>query len=105
MERKKIPYSEHTSIEPFIESVDVLYVTRVQKERFKSKAQYEKLKSAFVITGDIANRMKKGAIIMHALPRITEITPEVDSNPRAAYFRQAQNGLYARMALLHMLLK
>ena len=105
LERKKIPYSEHTSIEPFIESVDVLYVTRVQKERFKSKAQYEKLKSAFVITGDIANRMKKGAIIMHALPRITEITPEVDSNPRAAYFRQAQNGLYARMALLHMLLK
>lgn len=101
----KIPFTEHATIDHFLSKVDVLYVTRVQKERFASHAQYEKLKSAFVITEAIANKMKKNAIIMHALPRITEITPEVDDNPRAAYFRQAQNGLYMRMALLEMLLK
>lgn len=105
MKSHRMPYTEHSSLDPFIGKVDILYVTRVQKERFASQAQYEKLKSAFVITPAIVKKMKKSAIIMHALPRITEITPEVDSDPRAAYFRQAQNGLYIRMALLEMLLK
>lgn len=105
MKSHNIPFTEHKKLDPFIDKVDILYVTRVQKERFASQAQYEKLKSAFVITPAIAAKMKTTAIIMHALPRITEITPEVDSDKRAAYFRQAQNGLYMRMALLEMLLK
>ena len=104
LQEKKIPYAEHASVDSFIASVDVLYVTRVQKERFASQDEYERLKNAYVIDKNTIKKMKQEAIIMHALPRITEIASEVDSDPRAAYFRQAQNGLYIRMALLKMLL-
>ncbi len=104
LHEKNIPFSEYHELDGFLADVDILYVTRVQKERFESQAEYERLKSAFVITPQILTRMKKKSIVMHALPRVTEISPEVDSDPRAAYFRQAQNGLYIRMALLKELL-
>ena len=87
-----------------IEGADVVYVTRVQEERFASAGDYESVKDAYVLTGEIAHTLRPGAVIMHALPRLNEIAPEVDLDPRAAYFRQARNGLYARMALLAAML-
>ncbi len=80
--------------------VDVLYMTRVQKERFVNVADYEKVKDSFILTPEHVAKLKGDAIIMHPLPRINEIDPAIDGDSRAAYFRQAQNGLYVRMALL-----
>ena len=83
----------------------MFYVTRVQRERFDNMQDYELLRDSYVINSDTLEKMKKDAIIMHPLPRVTEIAVEVDKDPRAAYFRQALNGLYVRMALLQMILK
>ena len=83
-----------------IGEVDVLYVTRVQKERFTDLAQYEEVKDFFAITPEIMAAARRDMILLHPLPRITEIAPEVDTDPRAAYFRQVQNGMFLRMALL-----
>ncbi len=91
---------ETATLEDVMEGADVVYVTRVQGERFASANEYEAVKNAFVFNGQTAERLKPGAVIMHALPRLNEIAPEVDLDPRAAYFRQARNGLYVRMALL-----
>ena len=99
------PFATTDDLESILPKVDVLYMTRIQKERFASLSDYEKVKNAFVLNGAMVQRMKKKSIILHPLPRVTEITPDVDTDPRAAYFRQAQNGLYVRMALLAMLLK
>jgi aspartate carbamoyltransferase catalytic subunit len=86
--------------------VDVVYQTRIQKERFGDRiAEYEQCRGVYVISSESLRLMKAGAIVMHPLPRLDEIAMEVDSDPRAAYFRQAQNGLYVRMALLSMVLK
>lgn len=87
-----------------VESSDVLYVTRVQRERFKDTAEYEKTKDAFIISPDTLTHAKDKMIVMHPFPRVNEITPEVDKDPRAAYFRQMEYGLYVRMALLAMVL-
>ena len=95
---------ETVSLDGSVEEADVVYVTRVQGERFPSVAEYEAVKDAYVLTTRTAARLKQGAVIMHALPRLNEIAPEVDLDPRAAYFRQARNGLYVRMALLSLLL-
>jgi len=94
------PYRETEDITEVIADVDVLYVTRVQKERFEDPAEYEKLKDFYVITPKLLERAKEKMIVMHPFPRVYEISYEVDSDPRAAYFRQIQNGLYIRMALL-----
>ena len=83
---------------------DVLYVTRVQKERFENLDEYEEVKSAYVITPETMKRAKQRMILMHPLPRVGEIDMEVDQDPRAAYFRQMEYGLYIRMALLAMVL-
>ena len=83
---------------------DVLYVTRVQKERFEDPDLYESVKSAFVITPETMKSAKENMIVMHPLPRVGEISMEVDDDPRAAYFRQMEYGLYVRMALLAMVL-
>jgi carbamoyl-phosphate synthase/aspartate carbamoyltransferase/dihydroorotase/carbamoyl-phosphate synthase/aspartate carbamoyltransferase len=83
-----------------IENADVLYVTRVQKERFSDLAQYESVKDMYEITPEIMARAKKKMVVMHPLPRVGEIHYAVDSDPRAAYFRQVKNGMYIRMALL-----
>jgi len=83
-----------------IETADVLYVTRVQKERFADLTQYDEVKNYYHITPELMERAKPKMIIMHPLPRVGEIDSRVDQDPRAAYFRQVQNGMYIRMALL-----
>jgi aspartate carbamoyltransferase catalytic subunit len=87
-----------------IDDVDVVYQTRVQKERFTDPLEYEQARTAIRIDGAIMRQLPATAIVMHPLPRVDEIAPEVDSDPRAAYFRQAANGVAIRMALLEMLL-
>ncbi|MCA9866841.1 MAG: aspartate carbamoyltransferase, partial [Anaerolineales bacterium] len=82
------------------ENADVLYVTRVQKERFSDLDQYNEVKDQYIITPDLMRQAKEKMVVMHPLPRVGEISPEVDADPRAAYFRQVQNGMYIRMALL-----
>lgn len=89
------------SLTDTLTSTDILYVTRIQKERFVDLTEYENLKESYTITNQEAELMKPSARIMHPLPRVGEIAFEVDENPRAAYFRQMRNGLYIRMALLH----
>ncbi|MFC6645254.1 aspartate carbamoyltransferase [Granulicella cerasi] len=84
---------------------DVVYMTRVQQERFASVEEYEAVKSVYVLTEEIADQLKEEAIILHALPRLEELPAGVDRNLRAAYFKQAKNGLYVRMALLAYLLE
>ncbi len=83
-----------------IENADVLYVTRVQKERFADLAQYEQVKDHYEITSELMEQAKEKMVIMHPLPRVGEIHYDVDKDPRAAYFRQVQNGMFIRMALL-----
>jgi aspartate carbamoyltransferase catalytic subunit len=99
-----VTFHEGEKVEGVIEEADVAYITRVQRERFALMEEYEAVKDVYVIDAKIADRLKQHAIIMHALPRVNEIAPEVDVNSRAAYFRQAKNGLYIRMALLKYLL-
>ncbi len=99
-----IPQAEYNSLDPIIAESDVLYVTRVQKERFSDENEYESVKNAFVITPETMQRAKEDMIVMHPLPRVGEISMDVDDDPRAAYFRQMEYGLYVRMALLAMVL-
>jgi len=103
--KSNIFFSEETDLEKIAAQVDVIYQTRIQKERFGENIDdFEKAKDKYIIDNNILKVMKKRSIIMHPLPRVNEIKTEVDSDPRAAYFRQAQNGLYIRMALLKMIL-
>jgi aspartate carbamoyltransferase len=99
-----IPQAEHVELESVLPESDVLYVTRVQKERFEDLETYERVKGAFVITPDTMRRAKEHMIVMHPLPRVGEIDMAVDDDPRAAYFRQMEYGLYVRMALLALVL-
>lgn len=103
LQENGIPFEERPSLPADVSSVDVVYMTRVQKERFASEAEYNDVKDCCVITPETMQRIPMDAIVMHPLPRVTEIHPDVDKDPRAAYFRQATNGLYVRMALLQLL--
>jgi aspartate carbamoyltransferase catalytic subunit len=96
--------SEHATFDAVLAQTDVLYVTRVQKERFTDEADYEGVKGSYVITPEIMKAAKDDMIVMHPLPRVGEISIDFDSDPRAAYFRQMEYGLYVRMALLAMVL-
>ena len=100
LKNANIAFEELRSLDKKLPELDVLYMTRVQKERFVDIADYEKVKDLFILKKEHLKNMKKNAIIMHPLPKINEIEREVDDDPRAAYFRQAKNGLYVRMALL-----
>jgi len=104
VEEKGIPQKEFSKLEDVLPATDVLYVTRVQKERFEDPVDYEKVKNSFVVDTEIMKTAKKEMIVMHPLPRVGEISPDFDDNPRAAYFRQMEYGLYVRMALLAMVL-
>jgi len=84
--------------------VDVVYMTRIQKERFTDPAAYEAVKGVYRMDKAAMERMRRYAILMHPLPRVDEISPDVDGDPKSAYFRQARNGLHVRMALLDRLL-
>jgi len=94
------PTHETYDVHEIIGDVDVLYVTRVQRERFADQAQYEEVKDYYVITPELMAKAKEKMIVMHPLPRVSEISYAVDDDPRAAYFRQMENGMYMRMALL-----
>jgi len=102
--KRNVPQAEYSSLEEVLPETDVLYVTRVQKERFEDPAEYEKVKGAYVIDPAVMKPAKKDMIVMHPLPRVTEISMDFDDDPRAAYFRQMEYGLYVRMALLAMVL-
>jgi len=101
---KGLPQEEHLTLDEVLPKTDVLYVTRVQRERFDNLKEYEQVKDAYVITAKTLEKAKDRMIIMHPLPRVNEIAMEVDKDPRAAYFRQMEYGLYVRMALLAMVL-
>ena len=101
---KNIAQHEYTDLNAVLAETDILYVTRIQKERFTDPTEYESVKDAYVITPEIMERAKKDMILMHPLPRVGEISLEVDSDPRAAYFRQMEYGVYIRMALLALVL-
>ncbi|CED83139.1 carbamoyl-phosphate synth [Phaffia rhodozyma] len=105
-EARKAGVSVHecVNLDEVISKSDVLYVTRIQKERFENEAEYEAVKDMFVINNEVLTRAKPTTIVMHPLPRVNEIDPEVDFDSRAAYFRQMRLGLFIRMALLTMVL-
>ena len=102
--KTKVGYTETTTMDEFIDELDVLYVTRIQKERFSDEEEYLKVKNSYVIDMDTLDKMKKDAIIMHPLPRVDEISKEVDSMPNAKYFKQAEYGKYVRATLLDLVL-
>ena len=102
--QNKIPVTEDTNLEKIIPQIDVLYVTRIQKERFPDPAEYAKVKGAYKIDLKTLKSAKKDLIILHPLPRIDEIAAEVDSTPQARYFQQVWNGIVVRMALLALVL-
>jgi aspartate carbamoyltransferase len=104
LDQAGIPQSEHTRLEDVLGESDVLYVTRIQKERFTDPQQYEGVKDAYVITPELMQAAKERMVVLHPLPRVGEISMEVDDDPRAAYFRQMEYGLYVRMALLALVL-
>lgn len=96
-----IKYVEHTAFnEKIINEADILYMTRVQKERFSDLMEYKKVKNAYILKNDMLNNARDNMKILHPLPRVNEIEYEVDTNPHAYYIQQAQNGLYAREAII-----
>lgn len=105
LNEKNIFYNETQDYAKGINDADIIYVTRLQKERFSDISQYEKLKNDFILTKKLIQNAKKDVSIMHPLPRVNEVSLEVDELPNAAFFRQAENGISIRMALLYLLLK
>lgn len=99
-----VPVKETSDLEAALAEADVLYMTRIQKERFEDPAEYERLKGSYVLTRQMVERVNPEVTIMHPLPRVNEITTDVDDLPGAAYFRQARNGIPVRMALLALVL-
>ncbi len=102
---KGVPFVEAEDMELVMDQLDILYMTRVQKERFFNEEDYVRLKDTYILTPDKLAAAKPGMAILHPLPRVNEISIDVDDDPRAAYFEQAQNGVYVRMALIMMLLE
>lgn len=101
----KSAYSETANLENAIPELDILYMTRIQAERFSDKDEYERLKDSYVLTAEKLKNAKPDLSVMHPLPRVNEIATDVDEDPRASYFEQAENGRYIRMALILKLLK
>lgn len=106
LDEHKVPWEEAEDLLAVAREVDVVYQTRIQRERFGDRIEdYEKARGKYVIDDKVMAALPEKSVVMHPLPRVDEIAPEVDSDPRAAYFRQAHNGLYIRMALLRMVLE
>ena len=105
LEKNGIPYEEVTSLEAAMPNLDVLYMTRIQRERFSDPDAYARLKDSYILDTEKMKLAKEHMCVLHPLPRVNEISVGVDDDPRAAYFRQALNGKYMRMALILMLLK
>ena len=104
IEKHNVKIFETTSLEEHINDVNVLYMTRIQKERFFSEDEYIKLKGSYILTPEKLKHARKDLLLMHPLPRVNEISYEVDMDPRAKYFEQARLGVFARMALIALLL-
>ena len=104
LDRKNIEYTETENLEESIGNFDVLYMTRVQKERFLNEEEYVRLKDVYILDKQKIEKAKKDLCIMHPLPRVNEISTEIDDDPRACYFRQAEYGKYMRMAIILKLL-
>ena len=105
LEKNNIEYIETDDIEEYMDKLDILYMTRVQKERFFNEEEYLRLKDHYILTKNKLETAKKDLCIMHPLPRVNEISTEVDDDPRACYFKQAMYGKYIRMALILKLLE
>ena len=104
LEANGIPYQETRSLEESMSELDILYMTRVQKERFFNEEDYIRLKNSYILTKEKMSLAKPDMAVLHPLPRVNEIALDVDDDPRAAYFEQVQNGVYVRMALIMTLL-
>ena len=104
IKEKKLEYFQTTDLQEIIPQVDILYMTRIQKERFSDPLDYEKVKNAYVLHNSMLAGAKPNLKIMHPLPRVNEITTDVDDNPMAYYFTQALNGVFVRQALLASIL-
>lgn len=104
LDSKHIPYEETVSLEEHLNDCDILYMTRVQQERFPSKEDYDKVKDVYELHASMLSGVKPNMKILHPLPRITEIATDVDDTPYAYYFQQARNGMYVRMAVISYLL-
>lgn len=104
LEKKNMKFLEIEKLEDVMEEIDVLYMTRIQKERFFNEEEYLRLKDSYILDIEKMNKAKKDMIVMHPLPRVNEIEMEVDKDTRAAYFKQAEYGMYVRMALICKLL-
>ena len=104
LEKNGIPYEETTDLDGSIGKLDILYMTRVQRERFFNEEDYLRLRDSYILTPQKMKAARDDMIVMHPLPRVNEISPEIDSDPRACYFRQVLYGKYIRMALILMLL-
>ena len=104
LKEKNIPYKEVIKLEDVISELDMLYMTRVQKERFFNEEDYVRLKDFYILTRDKMDLAGKNMLVLHPLPRVNEISVEVDDDPRACYFKQVKYGMYVRMALIMTLL-
>ncbi len=104
IKERKLEYFQYTELEEVIPKVDILYMTRIQKERFSDPIEYEKIKNSYILKNDMLNKTKNNLRIMHPLPRVNEIDEDVDDNKRAYYFQQALNGVFVRQALLTSIL-
>ncbi len=100
LEELNIPYYEHLELDEVINQADILYMTRVQRERFADPLEYEKVKNVYILKNSMLNGAKESMRILHPLPRVNEIHIDVDQNPRAYYFEQARNGVFARQAII-----
>ena len=105
LEPNNIPFEETEDLESVIGKLDILYMTRIQKERFEDEATYERLKESYILTADKMKLARPDMAVLHPLPRVNEISVAVDDDPRACYFKQVLNGKYMRMALMLKLLK
>ena len=100
LDRQNIPYEEVVRLEDALPDLDILYMTRVQRERFTDLMEYERVKDVYILRNKMLEHTRPNLRILHPLPRVNEIAYDVDENPKAYYFQQAQNGLYAREAIL-----
>jgi aspartate carbamoyltransferase catalytic subunit len=105
LKKKNIPFKETASLEDSMEDLDILYMTRVQRERFFDESEYMRLKDSYILTPEKLINAKKTMSILHPLPRVNEISVAVDNDERACYFRQVLNGKFIRMALILKLLE
>lgn len=104
LDERKIKYYEHSNFTEYIKDADIMYMTRVQKERFSDPIEYEKVKNTYILKNDMLEGTKDNLKILHPLPRVNEIDTEVDNNKKAYYFTQAKNGVYTRQAIISSIL-